>query len=83
MYYARSYMSLTHRMVAHCNSMDQAFLPRHYEATPRQTYYHTMMALSPVVHRGAPIFLTKSAFGTARLALDVEAILTPPCIFHW
>ena len=26
LYYARSYMSLTHRMVAHCNSMDQAFL---------------------------------------------------------
>lgn len=26
----------------------QAFLPRHYDARPRQMFYHTMLALTPV-----------------------------------
>jgi len=34
--------------------VDMAFLPRHYNATPRQTYYHMVHALNPVApHSGA------------------------------
>ena len=28
--------------------MDSAFLPRHYTTTPRQNYYISVLALSPV-----------------------------------
>ena len=46
--------------------MDQAFLPEHYAATPRQMYYHTMLALSPVITGGAPFFAANGAFSTAK-----------------
>jgi hypothetical protein len=32
--------------------MDSAFLPQHYETTPRQNYYITILALTPVVSGG-------------------------------
>ena len=42
--------SLTPRAVA----TDQGFLPHHYETSPRQMFYHTMLAFTPVDHGLAP-----------------------------
>ena len=33
---------------------DQGFLPHHYETSPRQMFYHTMLAFTPVQHGLAP-----------------------------
>ena len=45
--------------------MDQPFLDEHFTAAPRQLYYHTMLALSPVVHNGAPFLVATGSFQRA------------------
>ena len=45
---------------------DQAFLPRHYDTQPRQMFYHTMLALSPVRRGLAPFFAATGSFQRAR-----------------
>ena len=42
--------------------MDQAFLPKHYDSVPRSMYYHSMLALSPVVSGGAPFLAVPGSY---------------------
>ena len=46
--------------------MDQAFLPRHYESSPRQMFYHTILACCPVVQDAAPFFTSTGSFKRAK-----------------
>jgi hypothetical protein len=46
--------------------MDQAFLPRHYETVPRQMFYHTILACTPVVQDGAPFFCANGSYKRAK-----------------
>eukprot|EP01051_Picozoa_sp_SAG22_P018562 SAG22_NODE_3161_length_1891_cov_1.982701_2_plen_148_part_00 len=53
--------------------MDQAFLPHHYEARggePKQMFYHSMLALSPVRRGCAPFFAATGSFRRARAATE-------------
>ena len=52
--------------------MDSAFLPRHYQATPRQNQYISILALSPVTSGGAAFV---QAPGSYRAALEAGAAL--------
>jgi|EP01044_Picomonas_judraskeda_P006905 hypothetical protein len=54
--------------------MDQAFLPKHYEGAPRSMYYHSMLALSPVVSGGAPFLAVP---GSYQHALSLTGGLSP------
>ena len=46
--------------------MDSAFLPRHYETSPRGSYVLALLALSPVVSGGAPFLVGPGSYATAR-----------------
>lgn len=49
--------------------IDMAFLPEHYDARPRQTYFHMVHALSTIVpHGGATMILPGSHHKTYRAA---------------
>jgi|EP01046_Picozoa_sp_COSAG06_P008365 hypothetical protein len=45
--------------------MDQAFLPRHYDARPREMFYHTILALHDVKQDCAPFFGARNSFKKA------------------
>ena len=62
--------------------MDQAFLPCHYEAAPRQMFFHSLMALSPIRTGLAPFFAATNSFRRARAAtksmsLEKQAEIVP------
>eukprot|EP01052_Picozoa_sp_SAG31_P030336 SAG31_NODE_3103_length_4672_cov_2.447409_2_plen_349_part_00 len=46
--------------------MDQAFLPQHYAASPRQNFYHTILALSPFTRNGGAFFAVPTSLEQAR-----------------
>ena len=48
--------------------MDSAFLPRHYETEPRQNYYISLLALSPVEHGVAPFCMVPGSLQAALTA---------------
>ena len=54
--------------------MDSAFLPRHYTTTPRENYYITLLALSPVREGVAPFCMVP---GSLKAALAAGAELPP------
>lgn len=57
--------------------LDSAFLPHHYEATPRLNYYITILALTPVVSGGAAFCYAPGSLAASKLAaanLDPEAV---------
>jgi len=54
---------------------DSAFLGRHYHSTPVQSYYITMLALSPVRHGVAPFLVVDDSLRVARCA---QQDLCPP-----
>eukprot|EP01050_Picozoa_sp_SAG11_P019094 SAG11_NODE_2989_length_2787_cov_1.598586_1_plen_258_part_00 len=45
---------------------DQSFLPRHYAASPRSMFYHTILALHDVVQDGAPFFAARNSYRRAK-----------------
>lgn len=45
---------------------DQSFLPRHYARAPRSMFFHTILALHPVVQDGAPFFAASGSYRRAR-----------------
>ena len=47
---------------------DSAFLGRHYDSTPVQSYYITMLALSPVRHGVAPFLVVDDSLRVAKCA---------------
>ena len=47
---------------------DSAFLPEHYETTPRMTYYITILALTPVVSGGAAVCYAPGSLAAATAA---------------
>ena len=62
--------------------LDSAFLPSHYEATPRQNYYITLLALTPVVSGGAafcyaPGSLAASKRAAGKLSPEQQAAVNP------
>ena len=57
---------------------DSAFLGRHYDSTPVQSYYITMLALSPVRHGVAPFLVVDDSLRVAKCA---PAGHVPP--LHW
>ena len=57
--------------------MDSAFLPEHYEATPRLNYYITILALSPVVSGGAAFMFAPGSLAAAKAAAAVDAWRVP------
>jgi hypothetical protein len=62
--------------------IDSAFLPQHYEATPRQNYYITILALTPVVSGGAafcyaPGSLQAAKRAGARLSAAQQSAVNP------
>jgi hypothetical protein len=48
--------------------LDSAFLPSHYETTPRQNYYITILALTPVVSGGAAFCYAPGSLQAAKRA---------------
>lgn len=54
--------------------MDQAFLPRHYDARPREMFYHTILALHDVKEDCAPFFGARNAF---RKAMGLSRQISP------
>ena len=68
--------------------IDSAFLPRHYTATPRQNYYITITALSPVVSGGAAFLYSPGSFKAAKraaaaLPAELQAAVGPgACYGH-
>lgn len=46
--------------------MDTAFLPKHYEATPRQNVHHVVTALNTSVSGGATFWLVPHSFAQSR-----------------
>ena len=47
---------------------DSAFLPEHYETTPRMNYYITILALTPVVSGGAAFCYAPGSLAAAKAA---------------
>jgi hypothetical protein len=45
---------------------DQSFLPHHYDSSPRKMFYHTILALHPVVQDGAPFFGARGSYQRAK-----------------
>ena len=48
--------------------MDSGFLPAHYETTPRQNYYISLLALSEVREGVAPFMMVPGSLQAARAA---------------
>ena len=48
--------------------MDSGFLPSHYETTPRQNYYISLLALSEVREGVAPFMMVPGSLQAARVA---------------
>ena len=57
---------------------DSAFLGRHYDSTPVQSYYITMLALSPVRHGVAPFMVIDDSLRVAKCAPA-----GPVPLLHW